>query len=196
MQMLQRLPAGAEVFSAPPCKQGGRRRYFGRGKWATVVFYDPPVTPGVADDVAAVSKFIPSSVVNAFNQVKRSRVGKATCDRFQGFEAHGSKLLFGAGQLGRMVMCWLIGLASACASAAVKFLGGDGRVLLLRCQLYGSAATALVDSGASRSFISANLVKKLGVKPARTLTAVEVTLADKRVVVLYVKSAQARNFLR
>ena len=177
--VLKRYSIGSKIFSAPLSDSSSRRRY-GPCKWATLILYDPPISSSREPD-------IPDLAAGALPSL--SALGQAKGGRRNEPPQHTSAL---CGQLAKLphlflsfcstVLFWLFGLAKACAQGALKWMGVDGRVLHMRCQIFDTTVSALIDSGASRSFINANLVKSLGVKPLPTAHSVQVTLADKRVL--------------
>lgn len=182
-QVLKRLPVGAELFSAPPTQATGRRRYLGHSKWATLILWDPPGKRMAEDNGDGLASFVKSKPSSALKKAHGVREGiPPPFQPLWSMSKHVAKLPSVVRGWISVVLCWLCGLASACTSLALKAIGGNGLVMHVRCHLFGIPATALLDSGASRSFISSRLVKKLGVKPVPTAHAVQVTLADNRVV--------------
>ena len=175
MLPLTRFPKGSEVFSMAVPGVPTKRRSRGPTKWATVIFWDPPSgthTRTAADDDRS----------GAPTQAKgRPRQGTSSTKKRKHVSLV-AKLSSSVRGCFAAVMGWLVGLASACVAYSLKVLGGNGRVLHLRCHVAGLTAVALVDSGASRSFVSARFLKQLGIKPVHTTQPLQVTLADKRVV--------------
>ena len=186
-EIVKRFSVGTELFSAPPVKPGGRRRYFGHLRWATLVLYDPPVP---AEQVPIHDRLARNYVadlpcLSALKKKTASGVSKAATapsgPRSSCWQLTKSALVTLKHWCCTLVS-WFVGLASACAAFTLKALGWDGSVMYVRCHLVDTTATALIDSGASRCFINAKLAKRLGFAPIHTVNAIQVTLADSRTV--------------
>lgn len=175
---LQRIPKGSSLLSMPVDGLKNVRRSRGPSPWATLVLWDPP--SGKSERVASAEsklsghKGAPSEAV--------FRPGVRTWDTWRTVLTSATKLLSAFLILCSTVIGCLVGFTHSCVTQVLKVLGSNGRVLHLRCQFSGITAVALVDSGASRSFVSSKFARQLGHKPVVTSQPLQITLADKRVV--------------
>eukprot|EP00967_Tisochrysis_lutea_P138256 scaffold249276_cov19-Tisochrysis_lutea.AAC.1 len=149
MQIVKRWPIGCSLFTGPSSGKG-EERYSSPAKYPMVAVWDPPRAaekPQVCTVRASLNKGPKVNISCSPEQVW------AMCNKI------GNILHTWKGTIMRLLLLSLLNFVTQ--HSVISKVCRGGHLLYMRCEIMTTATAALVDSGATQSFISARLARKL-----------------------------------